>query len=189
MGYHIHVTKGGAAMKKTFLKIAALAMALVLAFCGCGGNNGEDEEVNPDEFSWEMLDISLVVDGIYANLDISKLTSQSVSKITDETVLTEQYYLDLEKVISYDVRSAEGKYGVADVAIIRVKEGHAIEVMDSLELRKDDRINEFLNYDVYDSYSIAMEAEIYQAGELVIMLMLSEDDKTVAKELIDHYLP
>lgn len=176
-------------MKKALLKIAALAMALVLAFCGCSGRSSEDEEKNPDEFSWEMLDISLVVDGIYANLDISPLTSKSVSKITDETVLSEQFYLDLENVITCDVRSAEGKYGVADVAVIRVKEGSAGEVMESLELRQDDRINEFLNYDVYDSYSIAMEAEIYQAGELVIMLMLSEDDKTVAKELIDHYLP
>ena len=61
--------------------------------------------------------------------------------------------------------------------------------MASLENRKDDRINEFRNYDVYDSYDIAMGAEIYEAGELVIMLMLSEDDKAAAKEIIDYYLP
>ena len=185
----LFVTKGGAAMKNKLLKIAALAMAFLLAFCGCSNKNEEDEEINPDEFGWEMLDISLVVDGIYVNLDISKLTAASVSRVTDETVLEEQYYLDLENIITYDIRSAEGKYGAADVAIIRPKEGFAGEVMDSLEMRKDDRINEFLNYDVYDSYSIAMEAEIYQAGELVVMLMLSEDDKNTAKELIDHYLP
>ncbi len=188
-GYDTFVTKGGAAMKNKFLKIAALAMAFLLVFCGCSGKNEEEGETNPDEFGWEMLDIALVVDGIYANLDISKLTSSSVSKITDETILEEQYYLDLDNVVTYDIRSAEGKYGVADVAIIRVEDGTANDVMDSLEMRKDDRINEFLNYDVYDSYEIAMEAEIYQAGELVIMLMLSEDDKITAKELIDYYLP
>ena len=176
-------------MKKRFLKFAALAMALLLVFCGCSGKNEDEAETNPDEFSWAMLDISLVVDGIYANLDISKLTSSSVSKITDETTLAEQYYLDMDNIITYDIRSAEGKYGVADVAVIRVEEGKANEVMDSLEMRKDDRINEFLNYDVYDSYDIAMEAEIYQAGELVIMLMLSDEDKVTAKELIDYYLP
>lgn len=164
-------------------------MALLLVFCGCSGKNEDEAETNPDEFSWAMLDISLVVDGIYANLDISKLTSSSVSKITDETTLTEQYYLDMDNVIAYDIRSAEGNYGVADVAVIRVEEGKVNEVMDSLEMRKDDRINEFLNYDVYDSYDIAMEAEIYQAGELVIMLMLSDEDKVTAKELIDYYLP
>ncbi len=176
-------------MKNKFLMLAAL-IALLLALCLCACSESEEEETNPDNnYSFDMLDISLVVDGIYPNLDISKLTAQSVSKITDETVLTEQYYLDLDKIITYDIRSAEGKYGVADVAIIRVKEGFAGEVMDSLEMRKDDRINEFLNYDVYDSYNIALEGEIYQAGELVIMLLLSEDDKITAKELIDHYLP
>lgn len=176
-------------MKNKFLIFAAIfALLVMLCLCSCSGK--EEEETNPDNnYSFDMLDISLVVDGIYPNLDISKLTAQSVSKITDETVLTEQFYLDLDKIISYDVRSAEGKYGIADVAIIRVKEGFANDVMDSLEMRKDDRINEFLNYDVYDSYNTALEGEIYQAGELVIMLLLSEEDKTTAKELIDHYLP
>ena len=92
-------------------------------------------------------------------------------------------------MISYDIRYADGKYGAADVAIIRVKDGKAGEVMDSLENRKDDRISEFRNYDVYDSYDIAFKAEIYQEGELVIMLMLSEDDKAKAKEIIDYYIP
>lgn len=177
-------------LKNKFLMIAALVVLLLALFLSSCSGNGEEEEINPDNnYSFDMLDISLVVDGIYPNLDISKLTAQSVSKITDETVLSEQFYLNLENIISYDVRSANGKYGVADVAIIRVKEGFANEVMDSLEMRKDDRINEFLNYDVYDSYNIALEGEIYQAGELVIMLLLSEDDKVTAKELIDHYLP
>ena len=176
-------------MKKRFLMLAAI-FSLIFMLCLCACSAEEEEEINPDNnYSFDMLDISLVVDGIYPNLDISRLTSNSVSKITDETVLKEQFYLNLDNIITYDVRSANGKYGVADVAIIRVKDGFAGEVMDSLEMRKDDRINEFLNYDVYDSYNIALEGEIYQAGELVIMLLLSEEDKATAKELIDHYLP
>ena len=168
----------------------AAIFSLIFMLCLCACSAEEEEETNPDNnYSFDMLDISLVVDGIYPNLDISRLTSNSVSKITDETVLKEQFYLNLDKIITYDVRSANGKYGVADVAIIRVKDGFASDVMDSLEMRKDDRINEFLNYDVYDSYNIALEGEIYQAGELVIMLLLSEEDKATAKELIDHYLP
>ena len=176
-------------MKKRFLMLAAI-FSLIFMLCLCACSAEEEEETNPDNnYSFDMLDISLVVDGIYPNLDISRLTSNSVSKITDETVLKEQFYLNLDNIITYDVRSANGKYGVADVAIIRVKDGFASDVMDSLEMRKDDRINEFLNYDVYDSYNIALEGEIYQAGELVIMLLLSEEDKATAKELIDHYLP
>lgn len=171
-------------------KILALLFAfLMVLFCGCSGEEEVEQEINPQEFSYDMLDLSFVADEIYKKLEISPLTLESVSKITDKTVLEEQFYLDLENVVSYDVRSALGNYGAADVAIIRVKEGKAGEVIASLENRKDDRINEFRNYDVYDSYEIALEAEIYEAGELVVMLMLSEDDKAAAKETVDYYLP
>lgn len=171
-------------------KILALLFAfLMVLLCGCSGEEEEEQEINPQEFSYDMLDLSFVADEIYKKLEISPLTLESVSKITDKTVLEEQFYLDLKNVISYDVRSALGNYGAADVAIIRVKEGKAGEVIASLENRKDDRINEFRNYDVYDSYEIALEAEIYEAGELVVMLMLSEDDKAAAKETVDYYLP
>ena len=61
--------------------------------------------------------------------------------------------------------------------------------MESLERRKDDRINEFSNYDVYESYSIAMNADIYQTGELVVMLMINDEAKSEARTLIDSYLP
>lgn len=169
--------------------LALLAALLVLIFCGCSAEEENDEEINPEEFSYDMLDLSFLVDEIYKGLDLSELTKESISVITDETLLTEQFYLDLEGVISYEIRSAEGKYGVADVAVIRVKEDSADSVMDSLEMRKDDRINEFLNYDVYDSYEVALEAEIYQAGELIVMLMLPQDDIIAAKEIIDYYLP
>lgn len=176
-------------MKNKKILLAVIAVLLALLLCACSNEEENIEETNPDEFSYEMLDMAFLADEIYGNLDISELTFESVSSVTDETTLAEQYYLDLENVIAYEIRSAEGKYGVADVAIIRVEEGAADSVMESLEMRKDDRINEFLNYDVYDSYDVALEAEIYQAGELVIMLMLSEDDKAAAKEIIDSYLP
>ena len=173
---------------KTILSLIFAALILFV-FCACSGEEEFEEEINPQEFSYDMLDLSFVADEIYKKIEISALTSKSVSKITDETVLEEQFYLDLVNVISYDIRSAAGNYGAADVAIIRVKEGKAGEVIDSLENRKDDRISEFRNYDVYDSYDIAMEAEIYDEGELVIMLMLSEEDKAKAKEIIDYYIP
>ncbi|MBQ6877240.1 MAG: DUF4358 domain-containing protein [Oscillospiraceae bacterium] len=176
-------------MKNKKFLFAVIAAFLLIVFCGCANSGESDEETNPEEFSYDMLDISLVSDEIYEKLGISDLTRKSVLKAEDKTFLEEQFYLDLKNVVSYDIRYAEGSYGAADVAIIRVKEGKAEEVMESLENRKDDRISEFRNYDVYDSFDIAMEAEIYKEGELVIMLMLSEDDKTAAKETISYYLP
>ncbi len=181
--------KGGAAMKQKLLILAALAALVAIIFCGCSAEEENEEEMNPEEFSYDMLDLSLVANEIYGKLEISELTRKSVDVITDEVIITEQFYLDLDNVVAYDIRSASGSYGVADVIIIRAKEGKAEEIMESLENRKDDRINEFRNYDVYNSYEIALEAEIYEAGELVIMLMVSEDDKAAAKEIIDYYLP
>ena len=176
-------------MKKKILFLAAFILAAILAFSGCGEKYENEEEINPEEFSYDMLDISVIVDEIYESLDISELTKESVIKAEDKTFIEEQFYLNLKNVVSYDIRYAEGKYGVADVAVIRVKEGKAGEVMDSLENRKDDRISEFRNYDVYDSYDIAFKSEIYYEGELVIMLMLSEEDKANAKEIINYYIP
>lgn len=174
--------------KKIFLPLV-LILALALAFCGCSEDEEISEEKNPDGFDYDMLDLSLVADEIYESSDLSELTRQSVSAVTDETVLSEQYYLDLSKVVSFEIRSAEGKYGVADVALIRAEEGAGDEIAESLEKRKDDRINEFLRYDVYDSYETALDAEIFQSGEMVIMLMLSEDDKASAFEILYSYLP
>ena len=173
-------------MKKIILAMLAVLMLLL---CGCSEETQVEEEINPEEFSYDMLELSVVADEIYKSLEISELTAKSVLKAEDKVFLEEQFYLDLKNVVSYDIRYAEGNYGVCDVAIIRVKEGKAAEVIASLENRKDDRINEFRNYDVYDSYNSAMEAEIYDEGELVIMLMLSEEDKAKAKEIIDYYIP
>lgn len=185
----INRTKGEAKMKNMKLRIIALAAALLLILCGCAqSENGGENEIITD-FDYDMLDLSAVADKVYASSQIGEMTFLSVEVIDDYQTLSEQYYLDMSKIINFEVRSAEGKYGVADVALFWVEEGAAEEIMASLENRKDDRINEFSNYDVYDSYDIALNAEIYQADELVVMLMLNEESKAAAKDIIDSFLP
>lgn len=186
--YYIKIRKEGDPLRK-ILKTTALILAFIFVFSGCNKQTETDEEENPLGFSYEILDFVMVADEIYKSAEISDLTLGSVDTVTNKTTLEEQYYLDLKKIEDYEIRSAEGKYGVADIAIIHVKEGFANDVMDSLELRKDDRINEFRKYDVYNSYSIAMNAEIFQEDELVVMLMLDEDTKANAHKIIDSYLP
>ncbi len=171
-------------------KIIALLLGLLLCFgfTACSGNSEEDTEVETENFSYENLDLAKIADDIYENIEISELTAKSVSKVTNLTTLTEQYYLDISKILAFEVRSAEGQFGVADVILLRAKKGYGDEIAEAIEHRKDDRINEFLKYDVYNSYAVALEAEIYQEGEIVVMLMLSEEDKAIAKEIIDGYL-
>ncbi len=171
------------------LKAAALILVFIFVLSGCNKPEENNEEENPIGFSYDMLDFAIIADEIYKSAEISNLTLESVETVTNKTTVEEQYYLDLKKIGDYEIRSAEGKYGVADIAIIHVKEGFANDIMDSLETRKDDRINEFRKYDVYNSYSIAMNAEIYQEDELVVMLMLDDDTKAQAHKIIDSYLP
>lgn len=177
-------------LKKQILRLGAAALALLLILCGCKAGEEENGEEIITDLGYEMLDLPTLVDRIYAAIEISDLTFLSVETVDDYQTLTEQFYLDLDQVLDYEVRSAEGKYGVADVAVIRIRNKDAAEdIIAALENRRDDRINEFSKYDVYDSYEIALNATIYQTDELVVMLMLDEDSKAAAMEIIDSFLP
>ena len=61
-------------MKRKILVFACVFVFAALAFCGCGSSSEIEEEINPGEFSYEMLDISIVVDEIYDSLEISEYT-------------------------------------------------------------------------------------------------------------------
>lgn len=168
--------------------VAVFLVLLMLLFSGCSASDEGPKTETKSEIDYATLDLSAMADEIYRKQDISDLTRKSVSKITDKTMLKEQYYLDFAAVESYEVRSAEGNFGVADLMLLHVKENCAADVMAAIENRKDNRINEFSRYDVYNSYEIALGAEIYQDGELVIMLMFSEDGKAAAKNTINEFL-
>ena len=176
-------------MKLPFKKGLLILLAALCLFTGCEEQEELPKEDPTAQFSYETLDLSLVADEIYKEQDLSALTRESVLKITDETALAEQFYLDMEKIVDFEVRAAEGNFGVADLMLLQVREGCAEEVMAEIENRKDDRINEFSHYDVYDAYDTALSAEIYQEGEIVVMLMFSAEGKTAAKQVLDRYLP
>jgi hypothetical protein len=117
------------------------------------------------------------------------LSQESVERITDGEVLEDQFYLDPDDVVSCEIRATNGDFGVADVCLVVAKEGAADRVAESLEQRKDDRIAEFSAYDVYDSAQTALSADVSEMGRLVVLLMLDEEGKASAKEIIESYLP
>ena len=88
--------KGGAALKNKIFILAALAALIAVLFCGCSEGEKIEEEQNPEEFSYDMLDLSLVANEIYGKLEISELTRKSIDVITDETMISEQFYLNIE---------------------------------------------------------------------------------------------
>lgn len=178
--------------KKRTLRFPALCVALVLLLGGCG-SKGESGgiEVTADNTaaSYDELDLQAMADNIYDSLETSELTLESVERITDEEVLKDQFYLNPDDVVSCEIRAANGDFGVADVCLVVAKEGAADRVAESLEQRKDDRIAEFSAYDVYDSAQVALNADVSEMGRLVVLVMLDEEGKASAKEIIESYLP
>ena len=96
-------------LKNKMLRLTAFALALLLVFCVCKAEEEETGEEIITDLSYDMLDLSTLVDRIYASIEISDLTFLSVEVVDDYQTLTEQYYLDLDQVLDYEVRSAEGK--------------------------------------------------------------------------------
>lgn len=174
------------------LRFPALCMALMLLLGGCGSkkeSGGIEVKIDNTAASYDELDLQAIADEIYDSLEVSELTLESVERITDEEVLKEEFYLNPDDMVSCEVRTANGDFGVADVCLVVAKEDATDNVVESLEQRKDDRIAEFSTYDVYDSAEIALNADVSQMGRLVVLLMLDEDGKASAKEIIESYLP
>lgn len=177
---------------KRKLRFPALFMALALSLGGCGSKGeggGIEVKVNNAAASYDELDLKAIADEIYGSLEMSELTLGSVARITDAEALAEEFYLDPDQVVSCEVRAASGKFGVADVCLVVAKEDCADDVAESMEQRKGDRIAEFADYDVYDSAQIALGADVSEMERLVVLLMLDEDGKAAAKEIIESYLP
>lgn len=102
--------------------------------------------------------------------------------------------LNLEDVEAYYIRYVEGDFGASDVYIIKPKDGvdeegksHKDNVTNALKERKDSRIREFSNYDVYNSTKISEDAIIFDRGGYVIMLMMEDND--AARAVIERYIP
>lgn len=85
------------------------------------------------------------------------------------------------------MKYASGRYGVADVFLLKPYPEYRADVRESLEQVKVSRVKEFENFDIYNSYRIAQDAVIFEQGEYVVMLML--DDTETARAVINRHLP
>ena len=102
--------------------------------------------------------------------------------------------LDPDDYTSAYVRYVETDFGADDVYIVLPKEGedengnsHRENIIAQLRERKDARVREFANYDVYNSASIAENAVIFERGGYVVMLMLEDND--AARSIVERYIP
>lgn len=126
-------------------------------------------------------DPKTALEEIYRNIDVRGVGQ------APKSVMENKFFFNVEDLDEYYVRYASGRFGVADVFILKPVEGKTPKVRETLEQVKINRIKEFENYDVYDSLRIANNAEIFEQGDYLIMLMV--DDMDAARKIIDHYIP
>lgn len=118
---------------------------------------------------------------IYFNVDILGVQEATSRKLADDFGLDPLHWLSVHG------RYTNGRFGIADVFFIRPRAGHEDDVRECLETIKASRINLFRDFDVYDSYSIAVNGSIYQWGDYYILLMIDNEEEV--REIIRTYIP
>lgn len=170
-------------------KILIISLAALLLFSSCGRKKVDvpdpDNEASIVYASSEPEDLSDVIDLIYADIDMKDQINATYDDLSDV------FHLDMTLVEDYSARYTSGRYGVADAAIIKLRNpedtAEKEAVTHALEQRRDDRIAEFENYDVHDAFRIAKEAEVISRGNYMILLMLADID--AARTIILENIP
>lgn len=121
------------------------------------------------------------VDEIYKSLEDYEAVPISEGRIKDQLGIEKTHIIECYGMTS------DPNEGLADVAIILPKDSRREAVQLALSKYKESRMSAFENYDILDSYLIAQNAVIYDQGDYVIMLMLSDNES--AREIIDEYIP
>lgn len=165
---------------------SVLALMLSLAIltgsgCSAGGNvSSVSSETSAESAQQDQADPVAALDEIYESVTVKGIHD------ADDTVASETIGLDLDMVDAYYIRYADGSFGLADVYIVKPTVGNADKVKEQLMERRDSRIREFEKFNVLDAQNISKNAEIFEQGGYVIMLMLPDNES--ARTIIDRYI-
>ena len=117
---------------------------------------------------------------IYYNVDILGIKELKLSDLSSE------FDVDPDMFFAAYGRYSDGRFGIADVFILRPKTGYESEAREALETIKLNRMALFQNFDIYNAYEIAPHGVIFQRGNYYILLMI--DDAESAQEIIERYI-
>lgn len=166
-------------MKRWMIVLLAV-LALIMMFSGCGSlaerganhlSNTPSKKADPEA---AMLEI-------YEDIDIQDVELLLIEDIEETLGITR------ESLEDYCMVTTSGRFGLADVIILKPVESKREDIRQALLLYREKRITEFEKYDIKDSTRISREAVIYGQGDYLILLML--DDNAAAEKIIDKYIP
>lgn len=172
-------------IKRIIVAAVAVFTAVGTTACSSGGKHENTQVAALADVSVReatiFADPEAAVNAIYETLEDRKLEVLSVRDLCD--------YLDIEAsslLSSYAVYS-DFKSGLCDVIVIEPREGERDKLREALYGYKERRIEEFRNYDVLNSYSIAQDAIVYDQGDYLVLLMLPDNE--AAQQIVDEYIP
>ena len=169
-------------MQRFILILAIIIVTIIFALQGFDATYhlpeiiGEEQSVSEDPQGPEQA-----ITDIYFNVSI-----MGVQDATPER-LESDFGIDPEIYTSLYGKYTDGRFGIADVIIMRPRSGQEDEVREALQTIKLSRMSLFQNYDIYNAYSIAENGTIYQRGGYTILLMIDNEEQV--REIIDSYIP
>lgn len=128
----------------------------------------------------EETQIGAAIAEIYAENEVSGIV------VCDDEKLKEVFLIDPEDVLEYKILYTDGKYGVADICIVKPAEDKRDAIVEAIRQRLDSRIAFFENYDVNGSLQITKNAEVFTQGGYIIMLAF--EDNEAKRAVIDKYI-
>lgn len=169
-------------------KICALLLAAML-LSACGKPPEQVEVTTITTASAVILDPLVTeadpktaMEKIYESVHVEDIAE------ADARELSRRFSIDTSLIDDFAVRYASGKYGIANVFILKPKADEDMsKLRDQLEQIKLSIVRECEHYDIYNSHQIAQDAPIFEQGGYLIMLMLADND--AARNVIDLYIP
>lgn len=153
-------------MRKLIIVVASLLVIVLFIFQGFQQTFPLPMSEKNELTSSSGQGINDALDSIYYNVTIMGLkeaTAESLSKdfAVDESTFSEVYG-----------RYSDGRFGVADVIIVRPASGKQAEAREVLTAIRTSRTNLFQNYNIYGASNIAANAVIYARGDYLVLLMI-----------------
>lgn len=168
-------------------RFCALFLALLLfSACGQPGQEEVTTITNAGAVAKDPLvteaDPKKAIERIYETVDVEDVME------ADARDLARRFSIDTTLIDDFAARYASGKFGVANVFILKPKtEEDAAKIREQLEQIKLSIARECEHYDIYNSHQIAQDAQVFSQGGYVILLMLADND--AARNTIDLYIP
>ena len=126
--------------------------------------------------------IRKAINNIYADIEMPQLFDAGAQDIE------KMFHLTGDMVDEYYIRYASGRFGVADVCVIKPAPGKLSAVVTALETRREDRIREFESYRIHNSDGICRDAQIVEMGGYVVLAMI-ENEESALQQLRDTLVP